>query len=216
MNIVGLLHIGDVFIILLLWAATFAVQKVAYRLLRLLPYRQTKSEVFYNRFNIILWSFFVLLSLLYLGNKSLVFTIFLVVSAALAFWSFWRDFFAYIVLQFNNEIKVGEKIKWQTMSGTVKRISTRNIYIETDAGKMEIIPLHLFVANTYTKVQQINRPYKFSFKVSAEKTSDEIKRKLFANPWVIKHLPVVVEKNEDGFTVTCFTFDKDASLMISI
>ncbi len=216
MNIAGLLHIGDVLVILLLWAMMFAIQKLVHRFIYLLPYQKIKSQSVLNKFNILLWTFFALLSILYLGNKSLLFTIFIVVAVALAFWSFWRDFFAYVIIQFNNELTVNERIKWQNISGVVKRLTTRNIYVETDNGKMEIIPLHLFVSNTYTKMQQINRPLLHTFTVPADVDAGYIRKQLFINPWVIKHMPVNIEKTAEGYKVSCYTFNKDAALNIAV
>ena len=166
MNIVGLLHIGDILVILILWGILFVIQKVVLRFIHLLPFKIVKQSSFVKKVNIVLWTFFALLSVLYLGNKSLLFTVFLLIAVALAFWSFWRDFFANIVIQFNNELKENEKIKWKEITGTIKQITTRNIYLETDDGKMEIIPLHLFVSDAYTKLQQVNKPLKYSFSVN--------------------------------------------------
>jgi small-conductance mechanosensitive channel len=187
-----------------------------HRFIYLLPYQTIKSQSALNKFNVLLWTFFVLLSTLYLGNKSLLFTIFIVVAIVLAFWSFWRNFFAYVVIQFNNELTANERIKWQGISGVVKRLTTRNIYLETDAGKMEIIPLYLFVSKTYTKMQQINRPLLHTFTVSSKEDVQHIRQKLFANPWVIKHLPVNIEKNDEGYKVSCYTFNKNTALYITM
>ncbi len=216
MNIVGLLHIGDVLIILFLWIMMFAIQKLVHRFIYLLPYQKVKSQAALNKFNILLWTFFALLSVLYLGNKSLVFTIFIVIALALAFWSFWRDFFAYVVIQFNNELAVNDKIRWQHISGVIKRITTRNIYLETDNGKTEIIPLHLFVSNTYTKMQQTNRPLRHTFTVLSASGAGHIRRQLAVNPWVIKHLPVTIEKTDNGYKVSCYTFNKESALNIEV
>lgn len=216
MNITGLLHIGDFFVVLILWAIWFAIDRLVLKFVHILPIKAVKSTSFTHKLKIVLWIFFALLSVLYLANKSLLLTVFLLVAVALALWSFWRDFFAYIVIQFNNELKENEKIKWKDLTGTVKQITTRNLYLETDDGKMEIIPLHLFTTAAYTKLQQVNKPVKYSFYVQDLKQPEEIKKKLFMSPWVIKHLPIIIEKQDNAYKVTCYTFDKNTSLKIGI
>lgn len=150
-----------------------------------------------RRIELLAWAIYVAVGIYFSLKVSLVITLALLALVSLAFFDFWRNFFAGIVLKFGDNFQLGDFITINGYSGTVAGFGNRTLKIVTTAGEEILSPYSL--VKHEIKIEQKQLPKTLFKTLEIENLPPEKKdwhqaltAAIYANPWIIISNPVEV------------------------
>jgi len=180
------------------------------------------ASIWILRIESLSWFLFSMFALYRLLLVSPTITIVFVTILIVLSWSFWKDFFAGLLLRIERSVEVGDLIRINegdntTQEDIVQKISYRNITVKRANGEFVLIPYHKLSELSMTKSHREGKLFRQIFTVEMTKM-DQLTAKelllqiLYENPWVVPAQKPLIEHIGNGiFQVTAFASDKDAS-----
>lgn len=167
-----------------------------------------------DRLEIICWAIYFIVLIYNALMMSLAVTTILLVVISLAFFDFWKNYFAGIILKFSDKLQLGDVISVNELRGKVIAFGSRDLKIVSTIGEEILIPYQLI--NTEVKIAQKRTPkilYKtfiFEEAIGANLSAkDKLTKAVYANPWIIISRPVNIALEEDHVTLSFYVLSNE-------
>ena len=212
---------GIPFSMLLILAALGVIIFIGFNLYRrlILPMMLLKDsgkahQKSFARTEIIVWMVYVITVIYFALVKSLPVTMVLLALVVFAFFDFWKNYFAGIILKFGDKLQCGDSITVNEHTGTIVEFGNRAIKMMSDIGEEMLIPYRL--VNTEVKIGQKSTPKTllktFVLENEGNKqvgTKQKIESAIYNNPWIIISNPVNVMLEGEKATLSFYVLNKE-------
>ena len=125
-------------------------------------------------------------------------------------WSYWRNVFAGIIIKFNNQLKIGETISTDFVTGELRSINFSQSEFNNQKGELVIIPNHKLRTSVLKHLYEKSNIQTHSFKVRVEgnQSSKSIYNLAINCPYIAVNQKIEVEQiNSDEFVVKAALVD---------
>jgi len=168
----------------------------------------------FDKVEIVVWTVFVMVFIYYSLLSSLLVTVILLLLTVFAFYDFWKNYFAGIILRFSDKIQPGDSITVNDYSGKIIEFGNRALKMVSSGGEEILIPYQRI--NAAIKIGQKNVP-KVLFKTFVlegvvkdhAKAKQQLEKALFNNPWIIISKPVTIALEEQRASLSFHVLNND-------
>ena len=222
-------YLSSGYFIILFFPLTGAVFILLYLIRYFIPIvfpGRVKINIFRKYFTVfegLTWVFYLLASAVFFLKHNIVFSAVLFILILLLF--FWyarfalRDYVAGIVFKSENRFLLHDIIEADGIKGEIRKFHYRNIELETDNGKLVLVPYSLLlgIVGSPQSVGDSVLNYSFEISISGKKSFDivaeNLKKFILTLPWAtIKNEPRIqlIIENNDYITlkITLYSFDE--------
>ncbi len=171
----------------------------------------------------IIWFVYLLTSAVFFLKHNIVFSALLFIFLSLLFYWYsrfaFRDFVAGLVFKSENQFLISDVIEVGEIRGEIKKFHYRNIEIETEKGKLILIPYSALLGITGSPRNISDTVLNYSFEITIPgkqpfyKITENLKKYIYSLPWAtLKNEPKIqlVKEIDNNFLVkiTIFSFDE--------
>ena len=168
----------------------------------------------FKRLEIIAWAVYAIVVIYYSLLSSLLVTAILLALILFAFFDFWRNFFAGLVIRFGDKIQVGDSITTNDTSGKIIAFDARAMRILNALGEEVIIPYQRI--NAEVRIAQKRLP-KVLFKTFVlegvvqdyAKAKQQLEAALYQNPWIILSKPINIALEDQRASLSYYVLNND-------
>ena len=212
---------GIPFSMLLILAALGVIIFIGFNLYRrlILPMMLLKDsgkahQKSFARTEIIVWMVYVIAVIYFALVKSLPVTMVLLALVVFAFFDFWKNYFAGIILKFGDKLQLGDSITVNDHSGKIVEFGNRAMKMMSDIGEEMLIPYRL--VNSEVKIGQKSTPKTLLKTFVLENKGNKemgmkqkIEKAIYNNPWIIISNPVNVMLEGEKATLSFYVLNKE-------
>lgn len=167
-----------------------------------------------DRVEIVVWIVFVMVFIYYSLLSSLLVTVILLALAVIAFYDFWKNYFAGIILRFSAKIQVGDTITINDYSGKIMEFGNRALKMISPIGEEILIPYQRI--NAELKIGQkhvpkvLNKTFVLEGAVKGHvRAKQQLEKALYKNPWIIISKPISIALEDQRATLSFYVLNND-------
>jgi len=171
----------------------------------------------------VIWLVYLLTSAIFFLKHNIVFSVLLFLFLSLLF--YWysrfalRDFIAGLVFKSENQFSISDIIEVGDFTGEIKKFHYRNIEIETEKGKMILIPYSVLLGITGSPRNISDTVLTYSFEITIpaklpfDKITEQLRKYIYSLPWAtLKNESKIqlIEEIDNSYVVkiTLFSFEE--------
>jgi len=173
-----------------------------------------KHEQKIQKIEFIVWAVFLLIVIYFALTRNVIITITVLALLGLAFYKFWKNYFAGIVIKFTNKFEMGDSITIDSLKGNIIEMGFTSLILATAEGTEVILPYSNL--DRQIKIEQKSSPKilsksmfipDFYLRTSDQKT--KLINLLSANPWIILSKPINLSTDEKGTNLSFFVMNNE-------
>lgn len=167
-----------------------------------------------GRVEIVVWTVYIMAVIYFSLLNSLLVTVILLALVVFAFFDFWKNYFAGIILRFSDKIQVGDSITINDYSGKIIKFGNRALKMISPIGEEILIPYHRI--NAEVKIGQKRVP-KVLFKTFVlegvvkdyAKAKQQLEKVAYKNPWIIISKPITIALEDQRASLSFYVLNND-------
>ncbi len=173
-----------------------------------------KHEQKLQKIEFVVWACFLFLTIYLALRGNLIVSLIILLLVILAFFKFWKNYFAGIVIKFTNKFEIGDSITINDVKGNIIEMGLTNLVLATAEGTEVLLPYSKL--DKEIKIEQKSSPKilsksmfipDFYLKTSAQK--QELLNLLSSNPWLILSKPIQISGDEKGTNLSFFVINNE-------
>lgn len=168
------------------------------------------------RLEVLLWVLFAGFSVYRLISDNFTLGASLVVVVALAGFNFWRDLLAGIIIKLENNVQIGDPVRFKEYAGVISSMDRRSIQLKTDNDEIVFIAYRHLDKDIIVKRQAKGKliSSKIKFNLSGHNQEEMVKRLevwVYECPWTITgdEIPVQMIDGEN-VAITIYAVDAES------
>lgn len=176
------------------------------------PLKQDKQEydkLLWQRIQIILWIVYALVffTILFYENQLLT-TVLVAVIIGLG-WQYWSNVFSGILIKLNNDLRVGDSIETDFVSGKIKKINISQSILKNETGEIIVIPNNKLKQSVRKHQNQKSDNNAHVFIIKSDKlTYDDVYKLALNCPYLVANQNINIERvQEDKFQIKANLID---------
>lgn len=168
----------------------------------------------FQKLEFLVWALFLTIVLFYAIKSSILVTLTLLLIVTLAFFIFWKNYFAGIPIKFGSNFDLGDSISVNGISGVVTGLGNTNITILSTIGEETLIPYSALKSEIKIKQKSIPKVLYKTMVIEGENDSShaykqKLQNLLNANPYIIVTKPYSISIEEDKTTAGFHVLDDE-------
>ncbi len=177
-----------------------------------------KAKLLLYRIEVLIWAIYTLFALTQLLTDSFWITMGILLVAAAAGYSFWKNFFPGLLFKLENKFTLNEPIRFEAYSGVVHALGNAHLEIKTEEEELVYISYHKLLNKTFLKRRTKGKLLSGKITVNIRNENEEsainlINQWVYECPWAVPETDNIVSIQSAGLINITFYAVDTASLM---